>query len=127
MDYALIKTLHVSAAVLSITGFLARGLGALAGAQWVRSRAARSLPHVVDTVLLLCGLSLAWMLRLSPHAAPWLAAKLIALVVYIGLGMVALKPGRPVKLRAVALAGALLAVGYIVAVALGKQAWPFAG
>ena len=32
----------------------------------MRGRAAKSLPHVVDTVLLLSALTLAWMLRLTP-------------------------------------------------------------
>ena len=48
MDYALIKTVHQGAVALSVAGFFARGAAALAGAAWVRSRAARTLPHVVD-------------------------------------------------------------------------------
>lgn len=121
MDYFTIKTLHQTAVALSIAGFFARGLGGLAGGAWVRGRAAKSVPHVVDTVLLLSALALAWMLRLNPLATPWLAAKIVALLVYIGLGMVALNPKRSLKVRIVAWLAALASFGYIVSVALTKN------
>ena len=121
MDYFTVKTLHQTAVALSLAGFFARGLGGLAGAGWVQGRAAKSVPHVVDTVLLLSALVLAWMLRLNPLTTPWLAAKIVALLVYIGLGMVALNPKRALKLRAVAWLAALASFGYIVSVALTKS------
>lgn len=127
MDYALLKLLHQSAVALSFAGFFARGLGALRGAAWVGRRPAKTLPHVVDSVLLLSALALAWTLRLSPAEAPWLMAKIIGLLAYIGLGMVALKPGRPRAVRAAAWVGALLVFGYIVSVAITKQVAGFLG
>lgn len=127
MDYFTVKTLHQTAVALSIAGFFARGLGGLAGAAWVRSRAAKSVPHVVDTVLLLSALVLAWMLRLNPLTTPWLAAKIVALLVYIVLGMVALNPQRAPKLRATAWLAALASFGYIVSVALTKSPLGFFG
>jgi uncharacterized membrane protein SirB2 len=122
MDYAALKLVHQSAVALSIGGFFARGWGSLAGAAWVRSRAVRTLPHLVDTVLLGSAIGLAWLLQLNPLATPWLAAKIIGLLAYIGLGMVALKPGRPRALRAAAWVAALLCFAQIVAVAITKQA-----
>jgi len=98
-----------------------RGLAALQGARWVRGRAARTLPHLVDTVLLVSAIALAWMLRLSPLAAPWLLAKIIGLVLYIALGMLALKPGRPEPVRAAAFAASLITFAYIVSVAVSKN------
>lgn len=121
MDYALLKTVHQAAVVLSITGFVARGTGAMAGADWVRSRAAKSLPHVVDSVLLLSALGMAWVASFNPLATPWLLAKIVALLVYIGLGMVALKAGRPPALRVAAGVAAVFTVGYIVSVAVTKS------
>jgi uncharacterized membrane protein SirB2 len=125
MDYGTLKLVHQTTVALSITGFFARGLGSLAGAAWVRGRAARTLPHAVDTVLLLSALTMAWKLRLTPLAAPWLAAKIAGLLLYIGLGMLALRPGRPVAVRATAWAAALLVFGWIVSVAITKD--PYAG
>jgi uncharacterized membrane protein SirB2 len=121
MDYFAVKTVHQTAVALSLAGFFSRGLGSLLGAGWVGGRAAKTVPHVVDSVLLLSALWLAWTLRLTPTAAPWLLAKIIGLVVYIGLGMVALKPGRPAPARAAAWIAALATFGWIVSVAITKN------
>lgn len=121
MDYHAIKALHMSAVALSFTGFFARGIGSLNGARWVQHRLAKTLPHVIDSVLLGSALVLAWMLSLTPANAPWLLAKLVGLVLYIGLGVVALRPGRPLALRAIAWACALATFGYIVSVAITKN------
>ena len=121
MDYAAWKLLHQTTVALSITGFVARGLGSFAQATWVRGRLARTLPHAIDTVLLVSALALAWMLRLTPGAAPWLAAKIAGLLLYIALGMLALRPGRPRALRMSAWLAALLCFGWIVSVAMTKN------
>ena len=121
MDYFAVKLVHQGAVTLSVAGFFVRGAASLSGARWVRSRAAKTLPHLVDTVLLLSALTLAWMLRLTPGNAPWVLAKIVGLVVYVGLGVVALRPGRPLALRAAAWLGALATVGWIVWVAVTKN------
>ncbi|MDC8785041.1 SirB2 family protein [Roseateles koreensis] len=125
MDYLILKTIHQSAAALSITGFFARGLGHFTGAAWVHGRPAKNLPHLLDTALLLSALALAWTLRLHPGNAPWLTAKLCGLLIYIGLGTVALKPGRPLPLRWLAWVAALATVGWMVSVAIRKSPWGF--
>jgi uncharacterized membrane protein SirB2 len=121
MDYVAIKAIHQGAVALSFIGFFARGLGALAGAAWVRSRPAKTLPHVIDTVLLLSALTLAWMLKLHPGSSPWLLAKIFGLVAYIGLGVVALRPQTTMPIRASAWLTALVVFGYIVSVAITKN------
>jgi uncharacterized membrane protein SirB2 len=121
LDYATLKLLHQGTVLLSLAGFVARGLGSFAGAAWVRGRFAKTLPHVVDTVLLASALPMAWMLRLTPGSAPWLAAKIAGLLLYIGLGMLALHPGRPLGVRIGAWVAALLCFGWIVSVALSKN------
>jgi uncharacterized membrane protein SirB2 len=121
MDYYAIKTIHQTAVTLSFAGFFARGLGSLMGAAWLSGRAAKTVPHGVDTVLLVSALTLAWTLRLNPLTTPWLAAKIVALAAYIGLGMVALNPRRARPLRTAAWFAALLSFGYIVSVAITKS------
>ena len=121
MDYFTVKTIHQTAVALSFAGFFARGCGALAQAPWVRSRVAKTVPHVVDTLLLGSALTLAWMLRLNPANTPWLLAKIVALLAYIVLGAVALRPGRSLRVRGMAWGAALLSFGYIVSVALTKS------
>lgn len=127
MDYSTIKLIHQSAVALSLTGFFARGAASLAGATWVRHRVAKALPQIVDTVLLVAAVTLAWQARLNPAAVPWLLAKLLGLVVYIALGVVALKPKYGPVTRAFAFAGALSTAMWIVSVAITKSPWGLFG
>ncbi|MBL8301788.1 MAG: SirB2 family protein [Ideonella sp.] len=125
MSYLLLKAVHQGAVVLSVTGFVVRGLAAFGGAGWVRGRVARTLPHAIDTVLLGSAVSMAVIARWHPLEQPWLAAKLVALAVYIALGRVALAPSRPLHTRVAAWAAALATVAYIVSAALHKSALGF--
>ena len=119
--YLLLRQLHRACALLSICGFVLRWAGGLAGQAWVRGRLARSLPHGVDTVLLVSALALAFGAGFTPLNAPWLATKIVALIVYIGLGMVALSPRRSRPMRWGAGVAALLVFAHIVVVAFNKQ------
>lgn len=120
-SYATLKLVHMTAVALSFAGFFVRGVGVLRGAPWLRGKLARTLPHVVDTVLLASAIALAWMLRLNPLDTPWLAAKIGGLLAYIALGMVAIRPGRPAAVRGTAWVAALVVSAYIVSVALAKS------
>ena len=127
MDYATLKLIHISAVALSFLGFAARGAGVLCGAQWVRRRITRVLPHVIDTVLLVSALGMLWIVRLSPWATPWLRAKVIGLILYIALGVIALRrapsgrAARPRAMQLIAWVSALVVFAYIVSVALTKS------
>jgi uncharacterized membrane protein SirB2 len=121
MDYASVKLVHESAAALSFLGFFARGAGMVAGARWIHGRPAKTLPHVVDTVLLVSALTLLWILRTSPLTAPWLAAKVAGLLVYIALGVIALRPTYPRPVRALAWLAAMSTFAYIVSVAITRD------
>jgi uncharacterized membrane protein SirB2 len=121
MEYATLKLIHMSAVVLSGAGFFARGVGMLNDATWVKHRIAKTLPHLVDTVLIVSALWLAWILRLTPTNAPWIGAKIVGLLVYIGIGMIALRFGRTKTARAIAWLLALLTFAYIVSVAITKD------
>jgi uncharacterized membrane protein SirB2 len=118
--YGTLKLLHVTAVVLSGTGFVARYAFLLARGR-LPGGWARVAPHVVDTVLLASALSLAWIAGFRPLHDPWLEAKLAGLVVYILTGTIALKRGRTPRGRAAAFAVALLTYAYIVSVALTKN------
>ena len=121
MDYAAWKLLHQGTVAVSLAGFFARGLGSLAGAEWMRRRMHRVWPHAVDTLLLASALVMAWLLRLNPLATPWLAAKIGGLLLYIALGMVTLRAARPLAVRIGAWLAALLVFGWIVSVAITKN------
>ena len=122
MDYYAVKTLHISCVVASITLFVLRGGLALAGYPWRQWRVLRWAPHLVDTVLLSSAVWLAWQLGQYPFIDAWLTAKVLALLVYIGLGSFALSLKTPAAKRPFYFAGALLSVSYIVGVALTHSA-----
>ena len=121
MEYATLKAIHMWAVAISGAGFVARGIGMLNGAAWIRHRAAKTLPHVVDTVLIVSAIWLAWVLRLTPTNAPWIGAKIAGLLVYIGIGMIAFRFGRTRGVRAAAFVLALVTFAYIVSVAITKD------
>ena len=121
MDYATLKVIHQSAVAISFAGFFARGVGMLGDATWVKHRLAKTLPHLVDTVLIVSAVWLAAILRLTPSGAPWIAAKIVGLFVYIGIGMVALRFGRTKGVRASAWILAMLVFAWIVSVAITKD------
>ena len=111
--------------VLSITGFGVRGALMLAGSPLLKARFVRIAPHVVDTVLLASAAWLAWLLGQYPFVHAWLTAKVLGLLAYILLGTIALKRGRTRGQQVAAFLGALLAAGYVVSVALTRNAWGF--
>jgi uncharacterized membrane protein SirB2 len=119
--YLAVRALHVGCAVLSIAGFAARGALMLAGSPLLNHRFVRISPHVVDTVLLASAVWLAWFLSQVPFVHGWITAKIFALLAYIVLGMFALRRGRTRRVRAAAFAAA----GYIVWVALARDATPW--
>lgn len=126
MWYTYLKTLHVTCVALSFGGFAARGLLALHAPHLARWRWLRLVPHVNDTLLLASGLTLAHLARFDPLQQPWLLAKLGALILYIGLGAVALsRRPLPRPLRLGAWLAALAVFGFIVGAALSKQPWPW--
>lgn len=123
--YEALKWLHVGCVAASGAGFLARGALMLAGSPLLQARLVRIAPHVVDTLLLAAGVSMAIAARLSPLAHPWLAAKIAGLLVYIVLGAVALRYGGTRRVRMLALIGAATVFAYIVGTALQRDPlWP---
>lgn len=124
MSYLALKLLHTAAAVLSISLFGLRGAWMVLDSPRLGTRWARIVPHVVDTVLLVSALALAYTIGQWPFVNSWLTAKVLLLVLYIGLGMVALKPGRrPKAVRVAALLLALATFLFLVSVARAHDPW----
>lgn len=125
MSYVALKQLHVACVVLSGLGFCLRGWWMLKGSPLLGSRAARVVPHLVDTLLLGSALTMAWLSGQYPFAQDWLTAKFFGLLAYIVCGSLALKRGRTPAIRKAFLALALGAYAYIVAVALMRNPLPY--
>lgn len=119
--FELVKSVHVGCVVLSGSGFAVRGGLMLADSRLLGTRFVRVAPHVVDTLLLVSALWLAWAIGQYPFVDGWLTAKLLGLLAYVALGSIALKRGRSKAVRAGAFAAALAVFGYIVSVALTRD------
>lgn len=123
MSYLAVKHLHMTTAVLSGLLFLVRGIWMLLESRMLTRRWTKVVPHMVDTVLLVSALTMVFWSGQYPFVQPWLTAKVVALVGYIGVGMVALKYGKTKTVRAGAFVVALLLFLYILKVALTRQVW----
>jgi len=114
--YPQIRAAHLLAVVLSGTLFAARGLGVLAGARWPLHAIVRYSSYAVDTVLLTAALMLVSVLPAATFANHWLTVKLVLVVVYVGLGTLALKRARP-RGRAICYLAALVVFGVVIGIA----------
>lgn len=116
--YLPIKHLHMTAAGLSLALFVLRAFWSVRASPILQARWVKVVPHLVDTLLLVLGVTLMVMLSMWPHQHPWLAAKLIALVAYIGLGTLAIKRGRTPAVRGVAALAAVATFTYMLGAAI---------
>lgn len=116
--YPQIKWLHIAAVVASGSLFALRGLLVLAGRpQWALAAPVRYLSYAIDTTLLTAALMLLTILPGALFANGWLTVKIVLLVVYIVLGVFALRRGRTPGVRLACYAGALATFGFIYTVA----------
>lgn len=93
----------------------------VSGNPLLQHRAAKVLPHLIDTLLLCSAIGMLLVWQMSPLESGWLSAKILALLLYIGLGMVALRFGQTRRVRISAWLLALFTAGYIVSVAYSKS------
>jgi len=120
ISYLGVRHSHVAFVSLSITLFVVRAAWILRAPQRLQRPWVRIVPHVVDTLLLLSGVWLAWQLG-AAGVAGWLPAKLLVLVAYILLGAIALRYGRTRNVRVAAAIGALATFAYMASVAETKS------
>jgi len=125
MDYASLKIVHVGCVAASYALFVVRGIWMMRESSHLQHRWVRIVPHLVDTLLLASAVALAVMSHQYPLANGWLTAKVAGLLIYIGLGTVALKRGKTRRVRVTAWLAAQAVFFYIVAVAIMRQPLPW--
>jgi len=126
MNHAMLKHVHLTTVAITYGLFVLRGVWMIRESPRLRDRWVRIVPHVNDTLLLASALVLAWQIGQYPLVDGWLTAKLLGLLAYIGLGLVALRLGRTRSIRIGAWLLAQLVLVYIVAVAITRHAIPIA-
>jgi uncharacterized membrane protein SirB2 len=116
--YTALRHIHMTTIALSGIFFLVRAIAVnLAGAGWPRLRPVRMSSYAIDTVLLASAIALTVVTGQYPFADSWLTVKVVLLVVYIALGIIALRPARPAPVRLIATAAAAIVFLFIVTVA----------
>jgi uncharacterized membrane protein SirB2 len=116
--YVQIKLLHIACVVCSGALFTARGVLMWADSRWTSAIMLRRLSYAIDTLLLGSAVSLAGILHQFPFVSSWLTAKLLLLVVYIVLGIFALRRGRTPLMRQVCFVAALSVYAFIISIAM---------
>ena len=115
--YPQIKQFHILLALLSGAIFALRGAFALAGMHWPQALPVKWLSYTIDTCLLTAALMLLTILPWAMFANGWLLTKIVLIVVYVVLGVFAMRPGRRQRTRALCYAVALLVFATIYGIA----------
>jgi len=115
--YASIKWLHIACVLSSGTLFALRGVLAVAGQNFGNHIALRWLSYAIDTTLLTTALMLIGIVHQYPFVHDWLTVKVLLLVVYIVLGVFALRRARTRRAKALCYVAALAVFVFIVSVA----------
>jgi uncharacterized membrane protein SirB2 len=110
------KHLHLTFVALSLIGFCLRGFWMLKHSDQLSKKWVRIAPHIIDTGLLASAIAMLVSYPLLPWQHPWLIAKIVALVLYIGLGTVAFK-----RHNSAAFIAAIATFIYIASVAVTKS------
>jgi len=125
LDASLLKPIHITCVALSYSLFFVRGIWMLRESPLLQQRWVKIAPHTVDTALLTSAILLAWQLGYSPLTSPWLATKIVALLLYIVIGSVAIKRGKTKRIRLAAWLAAQMVFFYIVSVAVTHDPLPW--
>ena len=115
------KNLHMTFALLSISGFLLRGIWMMRSSALLQHPISRIAPHIIDALFLVSGITLVVQKNLAVMQNNWLLAKFVGLAFYIALGAIALRRGRTMRVRTAAFIAALLSFAYIVGAAINKS------
>ncbi|WP_420599866.1 SirB2 family protein [Neptuniibacter sp.] len=126
MSYLAVKHIHLLCILTSLILFIMRGSWALYYPEKLQQKWIKVIPHIVDTVLLISGLSLAFLLQQYPFVDHWLTAKVLALCLYIGLGSAVIKGDFTTPWKLLAFLAAISTFFYIVSVAMSHSPQPWA-
>lgn len=122
--YHWVKIIHVAMVATTGTFFAIRYYWMITRPALLEKAWVKRLPVIVDTTLLVSGITMAVMSQQYPGVVPWLTAKLTALLVYIISGSIALRRGQTRKIRIYVGIFSLTTLAYIISVALTRSPLP---
>ena len=116
--YPQVRAVHIAAVAASGSLFLLRGLFLnVLGASWPRALAVRWLSYAIDTTLLTAAFILMTIVKQYPFVHGWLTVKVLLLIVYVSLGVLAFRPEGAKRRRIGYWLAALVVFGVIISVA----------
>ncbi|NOL49693.1 SirB2 family protein [Pelistega europaea] len=116
--YLTIKAIHMTCAYLTVSFLLFRVFLSVYRPALLQQKWAKVLPHVIDSVLLICAIMM--VMVIGPHH-PFILAKIILLLAYIGAGYVTLKVVKSTSGKLIGSAVIVLIFVLIVGVAIHKS------
>lgn len=119
--YMIVKHFHMTTVAVSLALFILRFYWFNRDPDKLQLKWVKVLPHVVDTLLLVSAITLCVLIQQFPFVDSWLTAKVIGLVCYIVMGLVALKLGRNMLMRWIGFLGGIAWLVFVAKVAILKQ------
>ncbi|MDA9909702.1 SirB2 family protein [Gammaproteobacteria bacterium] len=118
--FLILKTIHMCCALISFTGFLFRAYLMVNDSKCLNHKIVLVTPHLVDTVFLLSGFSMAFVLNMGLFAQGWLTLKIFLLMFYLLFVGIALNRGKTKSIRIGSFFLAIVTFVYIVGIAVNK-------
>lgn len=119
----MIKHLHLTFVLLSICSFVGRVILSEIRPAFLKMKAMKIAPHVIDTLLLVSGITLVFQGQWLSGEFGWIIGKIVALFGYVGFGVMTMR-GQGSN-RWLAFTGAMACFIYIGIVAVTKNAFFF--
>ena len=119
----MIKIFHLTFILLSIFSFVGRVILSETHPAILKRKVFKISPHVIDTLLLVSGITMVFQGGWLSTEYGWIIAKIVALMGYIGLGVVVMRNRGTT--RWLAFVGAMACFVYIGIVAVTKNAFFF--
>ena len=119
--YVQILWIHVGCVIASGCLFFIRGCMMLAGLPAANHVALRRISVAIDSLLLAAAIALTMIILQYPFVQAWLTVKVVLLLVYIVLGVFALRRGRTRAIRGACFAAAIAVFLFIVSVAFAHN------
>jgi uncharacterized membrane protein SirB2 len=123
--YFAIKHIHLTAIAISVALLLLRFFWVVTENNMLNRKWVKIVPHVVDTVLLASALTLCVLIAQYPFVHGWVTEKVMGVVLYIFLGLIALKKAKSNVVRGASIVAALLVLAVIAKIAVTKQPFFF--
>ncbi|CAM4119940.1 SirB2 family protein [Pseudoalteromonas ostreae] len=122
MDYLAVKHTHMAIAVLSIVLFYVRSFSRLGSGAIAKNKFVLIGSHATDTFLLISAFALMAIAKINPLEQMWLLEKIILVVTYIALGIIASRQQKT-SMKIVFLVVTTVVIAFIGKLAVAKTAF----